>query len=121
MRDYAERRQFPRVKSNFGATIFPSLESGDIRVGCLSRDIGRGGIRVVMPREAIVGKETIVQFNLPESENIFSIVGEVVWCFPSSVKRGFFESGIKFTDINTFEKDSISDYVSRNISTATYA
>ena len=69
------------------STIFIELVSPDLEgedpgeiVECKSLDVSRGGLRVSLDRELVVGAILQIGVELPETEETLYLAGEVRWC-----------------------------------------
>jgi hypothetical protein len=80
------------------------LSKGDgLKTGIKVVDISLGGMRVLMNEELKAGSVLLGEFKILPHSGPFYIKGEVTWCKPSQEKDQpyKFETGIKFSQINT--------------------
>ncbi len=109
-----ERRRYPRLKAavieyyllNGTATEEPSF----------TRDIGAGGISIIINEEVAVETLLGLKIFLPNQNYPVKAKGRVAWVTESSLKlpnTKHYDVGIEFIEINELDKQKISQYVAK--------
>ena len=73
----------------------------------LTKDISPDGIRLVAPEDLTPGTILELTMKVKGDDETCKAVGEVVWDKPSEDKPGYYEIGIKFTEIDHSELASM--------------
>jgi hypothetical protein len=108
-----DRRRFKRTKGTFKVTCEPS--SGiPVDWTCDTRDISEVGIGLIHTREPITGSIVYLMFSLPGSEAGISTQARVKWTKASAAKRGWFDSGIEFLEIDEKSRALIRNFAGKN-------
>ncbi len=105
MEAFENRRRSKRYRKKL-ATICLTDSTGAIQVRTDSEDISEHGMRIVSTRDLVRGREITAVLHVPEKDTAdpehvkiakIELSAEVVWTQPSTVKRDYFDIGIKFT------------------------
>jgi len=111
-----EKRKFPRanvtckISTNFGEKllVFDSH----------TENIGEGGIRVILEENLNISTIVNVELFLLEKELPLRCKGKVVWAKemkPEQIRPRLFDTGIKFIEINDYNKEEIGKLVNNLI------
>jgi|GEM_PF-2862786 len=109
-----ERRQYKRINTILDAVFIPCSDLvTDWR--CMSKDLSEGGIKLVSIREPILSQDIEVSLHIPSYEDKLTISSQVMWTHPHPERRGMFEIGLKFLDMNDEKKAALKEYIEENI------
>lgn len=103
------RRKYPRADIAVKAEV---RYGGATESLCVStKNVGAGGVCIVLPDLVSVGTEVAVTLHLPDKLPSIEVAGEVAWAMQQRrllrKKDDSFETGIKFTNIEPAERDRI--------------
>ncbi len=68
-----------------------------------SKDVSPGGIKLLIQEKLDVGSVLDVVLRIPASQTMCKAVGEVVWIDLSQNKAGYYETGIRITEVDFSE------------------
>ncbi len=112
---YPDRRRFPRLLGEL--PISYRALSTDL-VESRAKDIGGGGLRVMVAEPFKMGTMLVVDVQLPDHDCRIGFIGEVVWCqrpAPNQAPGVPLEVGLKFIKIDPGDQLSIMKYVHREL------
>ena len=132
MEQGSERREHERMGVDFSVTCHVGSTSF-IQLTVNTKDISEGGMRVLIPRELLVGNQVNMVFYLPNvmTQKILSellsrntipkdknygkdrleIASEVMWIQPSREKPSWFEVGLKFLFLDDDQQQLLREYI----------
>jgi len=103
------RRKYPRADLVVDAEVRCEREQKSFHVR--TKNIGAGGICVVLPEMLPAGTELRLSLHLPDADAAFEAAGEVVWTLRQrkllKKKPGGFDTGIKFVDLDQRNRDRL--------------
>ena len=105
-----ERRRYKRYLSNLKATLYPSGNQ-EVKLRVETRDVSKQGMRVCLSSELLLGSDVIIKCELPNVTEEVTLFGDIVWVRKSLLKKGFYETGIKFTSIGQEDKMHWYEYL----------
>jgi hypothetical protein len=112
--DGVEKRKFPRADFSCKLNIFYSADILYTRV----KNIGVGGILVVLTREIIRGIPVKLELFIEESR-VIRCTGKVVWSasrvYPADKEKLVYDTGIQFEDISPEDTQYIEKLVEQII------
>ncbi len=107
---WQEKRRLSRIRGNLPLRyeLRPEGKYGNT----VTKDVSEGGLRIVLDHYIPKLSQMLLQLNL-SSAKIVDLTGNVTWSqrIPNSYR---YESGIKFTNINSQTRKEIEEYVSTN-------
>ncbi|MFA5060309.1 MAG: PilZ domain-containing protein [Candidatus Omnitrophota bacterium] len=109
----AERRKFVRLNVNVDINYTVVSSSGGSQKG-RSRNIGAGGICLLINTEVHAGDLVKLDISLPDDPPTISANGRIAWVKPFTVaseKNKRYDAGIEFTDISDDDRKKINKYV----------
>jgi len=112
MKRHKEKRKHKRFGRVFPVTFSPD-SSLMVECSCDTKDISEGGMRLLMTREPLVGKEAEITFALPTCEDSLKTYTKVVWTNPLPKARGLFETGLRFMELSEKKKKHLRDYLNQ--------
>ena len=111
-----ENRKFIRLQSAVSLRCKPVVKKG--RFGrpkathCQVKDIGGGGLRVVVDSEMRIGDLLNLEISIPHLSEAIEAVGEVVWFSKTRSKdHEIREAGLRFRDIRPEDLHRIFEFV----------
>jgi len=110
MKNYQERRKHKRIPRVISVDFSPNSDL-KIHCSCDSIDISENGIRLLLSRQPLEGKDAEISFKLHASEDDLTIVSHVIWSRPSSKAKGMFESGVEFRSLSDINKKLLRRYI----------
>lgn len=100
-----ERRAYIRLDVSF--EVFYAIRDTINRNEVIkNRNISPGGIRFLTADEIAPGSVLDLTIRVTGASNFFKACAEVVWNKPSKEKQGYFDTGLKFKEINLSELDA---------------
>jgi len=111
------RRKYPRADLVVAAEVRCEYEQKSFHVR--TKNIGAGGICVVLPEMLPAGTQLCLSLRLPDADAAFEVAGKVVWTLRQrkllKKKPGGFDTGIEFVDIEQQDRDRLiriaQDYI----------
>ena len=95
-----ESREHQRI--HLQSRVFIELTSADVIAGlpaeiasCKILDVSRGGLRVTVDRELLVGAILQLGAELPGADAAFHLAAEVMWCRENGDPEGGWTAGFK--------------------------
>lgn len=73
---------------------------------CKTLDVSRGGLRVSLEHELVVGAILQIGVELPDSEETLYLAGEVRWCLPNSEPEPGWSAGFALLNAGDSDIDS---------------
>ena len=114
-----ERRQFIRVRTRL-MTFITVISTGRVQ-RALTRDIGGGGVCLLVETALSLGTEVKLEIQLPDRERPIPCQAVVIWSRtvapPADVSEGAkpsLETGLSFLDIDAKEKSLLTQYARLN-------
>ncbi|MCD6287761.1 MAG: PilZ domain-containing protein [Candidatus Hydrogenedentes bacterium] len=103
------QRKFPRIELDVVTDVRIEETTTDMNV--LTKNIGAGGVCLVLPDLLAVGTVVHLTIQLPDKLLAIEIPGEIIWSAQErhllKKKNNAFVTGIKFTEIDPVERDRI--------------
>ena len=109
-----ERRQFVRLDAHVGVKYW--VLASEQPETTHTKDIGGGGVRLVVERALKQHTPLSVELMLPGRSKPVSFIGEVVWCESPSSASGHpphFEVGVQFLKIDPRGQQMLIQYVAQ--------
>lgn len=79
-----------------------SADSGEVAI-CKTLDVSRGGLRVSLERELVVGSILQIGVELPDAADTLYLTGEVRWCLQNQEEENSWYAG--FSLLNAGDSD----------------
>jgi c-di-GMP-binding flagellar brake protein YcgR len=124
---FAERRKFARysLKLRVNYTAAEQATQHESHSKSITKDLGLGGIALVVHEELEIGKEIQVKIDLPSIQDLFSgddeneslsaaektvnLLSKVAWCRP--YEEGTFLIGVQFLDLEHEDVVLLKDFL----------
>lgn len=113
MSSIPEKRIHKRMSTVVNAKFMPDTDL-IFDWDCETMDLSEGGMRLVSIREPLVGNYSEVGFYLPNHGDRLAVQSEVVWTRPVAGRVGYFEIGIKFSELSEHKRKILKDYLMQN-------
>ena len=110
---FEERRSFVRLNISIDVS-YSLLDGKDNKQSATSKDIGAGGVSLLVNTQLNKGDVIKLDFLLPEFPPQIYATGQIAWVRPLNREGGGkarFEVGVKFLDILPRDKERINKYV----------
>ena len=112
-----EKRKYARVRQRL-TTLVKFLDTGKVR-RALTRDIGAGGVCVVMEGVLEPGTMLEVELRLPDRQQPITFTASVIWNRPletltKSYEIPTTETGVTFVNIDPKERAFLMQYAAMN-------
>lgn len=109
-----ERRKFVRLDTRLDVN-YVVLPSGTAQ-RTVTKDIGGGGICMIVERQLPLGSRLQVALKLPDREQPINFIGEVMWSEPYEVigkseHRKAVECGLRFVEIAPADQEAVMRHV----------
>lgn len=112
-----ERRKYPRL--SIPVLIHFSIGKESLERICVAKNIGAGGICLIVPEEIPTQTILALRINMPEEKDPIQAKGKVVWSQGISYGPGkivyYNSAGIEFTEIADSDRQRISKFVSDHV------
>ena len=103
------RRKYPRADLVVDTEVRCEHDERSFHVS--TKNIGAGGICVVLPEMLPAGTELRLALRLPDADAPFEVTGEVLWALRQrrllKRKQGGFDTGIEFVDVDQHDRDRL--------------
>lgn len=115
-----EKRRFPRICCNVEVE-YTLTQSDSCEVHTTSsKNLSRGGIRIIALEKLQVGQCVDIKFSLPETEEVIFAKGKVAWIEEFLVGSGIsstaYDSGIEFTNLGNESIEKITQLTLKPVS-----
>jgi len=104
-----ERRKYVRI--NKILVVSYQVVKTLMRPGAMSRDISKGGIRLVLSQNLKCGDVLDIEIFIIEGEPPMKALGVVVWTKVRESRQDPFEVGIEFTKIDPLDRLRLFNYL----------
>lgn len=111
--DFSERREHPRVGIAMPVRYRGIRQSSDSAINAITRDISRGGIRILVDEFISVFTRLVVEISIPSVIRPIKVVSKVAWV----CKRPYgdqYEVGMQFIDIPQEDRRDIFEFVDKS-------
>ena len=105
-----EKRKYKRVYGVFHVRLRLDVIAS-FEFECISKDISEGGMRLLIEKRLLPETEVSISFDLPQNLGSLDVKGEVVWIAPSHDEEGMFETGIRFTNLEDYQRLILRKYI----------
>lgn len=109
-----ERRRYPRLRA--AVIEYSFLDKESIQEAAFTRDVGAGGISIIVNEKIETATTLLLKIYLPEYNDPLRAKGKVVWRQESIFKlpkTTRYDIGIEFLEISEEDKQKISEYVQK--------
>lgn len=109
-----ERRKFVRLKDSLKIG-YRSINDDVVGRDSFSTDIGGGGISIPVANRVKPGTRLELEISLPKQDKPVVVTGEVVWLNTRDDVDFPFVIGVKFNNIDPFDRGKILKYITQKI------
>jgi c-di-GMP-binding flagellar brake protein YcgR len=110
-----ERRKYIRLIESLKIIYTIVDPPPPLKKGCLSEDIGGGGLRFSIEHRLSKQDTLDLEIWLPRQTQSIRAIGKVVWVSQTSDVRFKYAVGIQFIEIDPFERGKILNYVRKRV------
>ena len=110
-----ERRKYIRLIESLKIIYTIVDPPPPLKKGCLSEDIGGGGLRFSVEHRLSKGDTLELEIWLPRQVDSIRAVGEVVWVRESQDVTFKYIVGIQFVEIDPLQRGKILNYVRKRV------
>lgn len=106
--DQRKHLRLARESTVFVELVSPRVDSagsGSVAI-CRTLDVSRGGLRISLDQELVVGAILQIGVELTETEDTLYLAGEVRWCRPSYENENSWTAGFALLNANDSDIDS---------------
>ncbi|MFH0771873.1 MAG: PilZ domain-containing protein [Candidatus Omnitrophota bacterium] len=111
--DFSERREHPRVGVAMPVSYRGIRQSGDSAMNAITRDISRGGIRLLVDEFISVFTRLVVDISIPSTVKPVRVVSKVAWV-RKRPHGDQYEVGMQFIDIPEEDRRGIFEFVDKS-------
>jgi hypothetical protein len=114
MPEQRKRLRLPIESITFIELVSPGMDQSDAgkMVTCKSLDVSRRGLQVILEEEITVDTILQIGIDLPDTEDILYLVGEVRWCRPDKDKENSWVGGFQILNANNSDIERWMNLVS---------
>lgn len=109
-----ERRKFVRLKDSLKIG-YRSINDDVVGRDSFSTDIGGGGISIPVANRVKPGTRLELEISLPKQDKPVAVTGEVVWLNTRDDVDFPFVIGVRFNNIDPFDRGKILKYITQKI------
>jgi len=105
-----DKRKYVRLAVNTAVTYVAIDEKSQARPA-LSRNVGCGGLQLCLHNKVVAGSDLRLEIYLPTEERPIQVRARAVWQDDVLSPGGWYNTGVRFTEITNSDRARIARYV----------